>query len=151
MNFPDEPPIGNLIAYEYLWHSQRGAREDGVKTYPVALIFAKRTVLGNTFAYAVAISHKPPSATERAIEVPRKLKRHLGLDEEPSWIYTDQVNEFTWPGPDLRPADRLSSLPRARGTCVIGPLPKDWFASLKAEIIQSLRLGRTRIVRRTGR
>jgi hypothetical protein len=137
---PRLAPIGNLIAYEYLWHSQR-----------VALIFAKRTVLGNTFAYAVAISHKPPSATERAIEVPRKLKRHLGLDEEPSWIYTDQVNEFTWPGPDLRPADRLSSLPRARGACVIGPLPKDWFASLKAEIIQSLRLGRTRIVRRTGR
>ena len=33
-------------------------------------------------------------------EVPRKLKRHLGLDEEPYWICTDQINEFTWPGPE---------------------------------------------------
>jgi hypothetical protein len=108
MDLPKEPPIGNLVAYEYLWLSQSGSRDDGVKTYPVALIFAKRTVAGETLAYAAAISHKEPSPNERAVEVPRKLKRQLGLDEEPCWIYTDQINEFTWPGPDLRPAERLS-------------------------------------------
>jgi hypothetical protein len=149
MDCPDQPPIGNLIAYEYLWLSQSEDREDGKKTYPSAVIFAKRTILGNTLAFVAAISHKPPTASDRATEVPRKLKRHLGLDEDPSWIYTDQVNEFIWPGPDLRAADRLSSLPRARGTCVIGPLPDDWFDMLKNELIRNLRLGRARIIRRT--
>jgi len=149
MDYPDEPPIGNLIAYEYLWLSQSADREDGEKTYPSAVIFAKRTVFGHALTYVAAISHKPPTSTERAVEVPKKLKRHLGLDEEPSWIYTDQVNEFIWPGPDLKPAERLSSLPRARGTCVIGALPDDWFDMLKNELIRSLQLGRAQIVRRT--
>jgi hypothetical protein len=149
MDCPDEPPIGNLIAYEYLWLSQSADRDDGEKTYPSAIVFAKRTILGKTLAYVAAISHKPPTASERAMEVPRKHKRHLGLDEEPSWIYTDQVNEFIWPGPDPKPAERLSRLPRARGTCVIGPLPDDWFDMLKNELIRGLQLRRTHIVHRT--
>jgi hypothetical protein len=81
--------------------------------------------------------------------VPRKLKRHLGLDDEPSWIYTDQINQFAWPGYDLRPAEWLSALPRARGTCVIGPLPGDWFTLVKNDVIRNLRLKRAHIVRRT--
>ena len=36
MYIPDEPPIGNLVAYEYLWLSQENTREDGAKVYPVA-------------------------------------------------------------------------------------------------------------------
>jgi hypothetical protein len=27
MHIPDEPPIGNLVAYEYLWLSQKSIRE----------------------------------------------------------------------------------------------------------------------------
>jgi hypothetical protein len=30
------------------------------------------------------------------------VKRHLGLDDEPSWIITTEVNRFVWPGPDIR-------------------------------------------------
>jgi hypothetical protein len=41
MRIPDEPPIGSLVAHEYLWLSQKNTREDGAKVYPVALIFAK--------------------------------------------------------------------------------------------------------------
>jgi hypothetical protein len=50
MRIPDEPPIGNLVAYEYLWLSQKDTREDGAKVYPVALIFAKRIVASVTMA-----------------------------------------------------------------------------------------------------
>lgn len=78
MYLPDEPPIGNLVAHEYLWLSQQDAREDGAKVYPVALIFAKKIIASVTLAYAVGMSHKPPDVSEKAIEVPRKLKRHLG-------------------------------------------------------------------------
>ena len=36
MYIPDEPPIGNLVAYEYLWLSQETTREDGALTSFVA-------------------------------------------------------------------------------------------------------------------
>jgi hypothetical protein len=149
MVIPDEPPVGSLVAYEYLWLSQRSDREDGAKVYPAALIFAKRIIGGVTLAHAVGVSHKPPAESETALEIPRKLKRHLGLDEESAWIYTDQINQFAWPGYDLRPADRLSKLPRARGTCVIGPLPGDWFSLVKNDVIRNLRQKRATIIPRT--
>jgi hypothetical protein len=149
MIIPDEPPIGSLVAYEYLWLSHSGVREDGVKVYLAALIFAKKIIGGVTLAHAVGISHKPPAPFEKALEIPRKLKRHLGLDERPAWIYTDQINQFAWPGYDLKQAEWLSKLPRARGTCVIGPLPNDWFALIKADVIRNLRAKHARIVRRT--
>ena len=149
MRIPDEPPIGNLVAYEYLWLSQQNTREDGAKVYPVALIFAKKIIASVTLAYAVGMSHKPPVASETAIEVPRKLKRHLVMDEDTSWIYTDQLNEFTWSGPDLRPAEWLSKLPSARDSCIIGALLTNWFALVKRDIIENLKLKRAHIIRRT--
>jgi hypothetical protein len=149
MVIPDEPPIGSLIAYEYLWLSQSAVREDAVKVYPAALIFAKKLIGGVTLAHAVGVSHKPPAPSEKALEIPRKLKRHLGLDDQPAWIYTDQINQFAWPGYDLRPAEWLSSLPRARGTCVIGPLPTDWFATVRNDVIGNLRAKRAQIILRT--
>jgi hypothetical protein len=148
MHIPDEPPIGNLVAYEYLWLSQENTRNDGAKAYPVALIFAKKIIASVTLAYAVGVSHKSPHASEKAIEVPKKLKRHLGLDEDRSWIYTDQLNEFTWPGPDLKPAEWLSKLPSARNSCIIGALPINWFALVKQDVIENLKLKRAAIIRR---
>ena len=141
MKIPPKPPVGWLIAYEYIWASSFRDRDEGNKTYPVAIVAASQDLGPFRVAYVLAISHSPPKAGDRAIEVPRKLKRHLGLDDEPSWIYTDQANVFAWPGPDLRPADRLSSLPRAAGTCVIGPLPSDWFKVITAHFEESRRLG----------
>ena len=89
MYVPDEPPIGTLVAYEYRWLCQENTRNDGAKAYPVALI---------TLPYAVGMSHKPTHASEKAIEGPKKLKRHLGLDEDRSWIYTDQLIHLAWSG-----------------------------------------------------
>lgn len=37
-----------------------------------------------------------------AIELPAHVKRDLGLDRERSWIVTREVNQFRWPGPDVR-------------------------------------------------
>ena len=31
------------------------------------------------------------------------MKRHLGPDGDWSWIVQDELNEFEWPGFDLRP------------------------------------------------
>lgn len=141
MKVPSVPPVGHVIAYEYLWHSQAGDRDDGRKTYPCAIVMAvERNDLPRPLAYVVAMSHSPPRADQRAIEVPAKLKRYLGLDDLASWVYVDELNIFAWPGPDLRPAHRLSDRPMAKDSCVIGPLPSDWFDLLKAEVAESHRL-----------
>lgn len=36
--------------------------------------------------------------------MPTRVKEHLGLDHERSWVILDELNIFTWPGFDLRPA-----------------------------------------------
>jgi len=48
------------------------------------------------------VTHSKPDNLELAIEIPASVKRHLGLDEEQSWIVLSESNEFLWPGPDLR-------------------------------------------------
>ena len=148
MRIPAKPPVGHLIAYEYLWFSQAETRGDGARAYPTAVIMARDDWGPISIAYALAISHSPPRKADRALPVPPKLKRHLGLDSEPSWIYTDQINVFGWPGPDLRPADQLSTLPAARDACTIGALPRDWFEQVKQHLEESLKLGLVKLVPR---
>jgi hypothetical protein len=38
-----------------------------------------------------------------AVEIPPRVKEHLGLDSERSWVILNEVNVFRWPGFDLRP------------------------------------------------
>jgi hypothetical protein len=38
-----------------------------------------------------------------AVEIPLRVKEHLGLDSERSWVILNEVNVFRWPGFDLRP------------------------------------------------
>lgn len=150
MKIPAVPPVGHVIAYEYLWRSKVGQREDGEKTYPVAVVLARHDVGPTPVAYVLGISHTPPREGRRALEVPLKLKRHLGLDDKPSWIYTDEINVFAWPGPDVRPAEHLSQSPVARGTCVIGALPGDWFKQVTSDLAESHRMGLAKTIRRTS-
>jgi len=35
------------------------------------------------------------------------VKRHLGLDHDRFWVVLDEINEFEWPGFDLRPIQPL--------------------------------------------
>ncbi|MDN3627999.1 growth inhibitor PemK [Methylobacterium isbiliense] len=139
MKIPPRPPIGHLVAYEYLWWSQSEGQDHGFKTYPCAIVLTVE-MGGQPICYALGISHSPPRSGQRALEFPPKLAAHLGLDTEPAWVYTDEFNVFAWPGPDLRPADRLPSLPGSRDTCVIGRLPTDWFDKLKEHFSESYRL-----------
>lgn len=149
MKIPAEPPIGYLVAYEYLWSSKAKRREDGEKTYPTALLLAKKDEFGATIVYALGISHMPPHGDRRALQVPPKLCRHIGLDDRPQWIYTDELNLFVWPGPDLRPAQWISRKRLVEDTCVLGPLPQDWFEVVKQHFAESYRLRQLALTKRT--
>jgi hypothetical protein len=65
------------------------------------------------------VTHRRPDRPDEAVEIPVAVKRHLGLDESPSWIIVTEGNDFVWPGYDLRP--------RADGSIVYGFLPPRLF------------------------
>jgi hypothetical protein len=41
------------------------------------------------------ITHRAPHDPASAIEIPLPIKRHLGLDDDLSWIVVDEGNEFS--------------------------------------------------------
>jgi len=104
MKFP-EPQRGLVISYSYLWHHEhRAGREEGRKTRPCVIVLAiKNGADGATMVRVAPVTHSPPPNDAVAVELPLAVKRHVGLDDERSWVMLDEVNEFTWPGFDLRP------------------------------------------------
>jgi hypothetical protein len=48
------------------------------------------------------VTHRPPDNAATAIEIPLAIKRHLGLDDAPSWVVVSEGDQFIWPGYDLR-------------------------------------------------
>jgi hypothetical protein len=42
------------------------------------------------------ITYTPPHNERQAVEIPYKVARHLGLDDQRSCIRTNTVNTFTW-------------------------------------------------------
>ena len=125
------PVPGLVICYSYLWHHEHGAgAEEGSKDRPCAIIVAKQDEAGDTTAYVCPITHTPPSNPTDGLEIPSAVKRHLRLDESPSWIMTNELNKFVWPGHDLRPIDREN-----KDTFSWGFLPVELFESVKRSII----------------
>jgi len=111
------PLPGQVIRYAYLWWSEaRLGREHGVKNRPCGVVLTRIDKAGRTIAYILPITHSPPAKDEDGIEIPPATKRRLGLDPERSWIITTELNQFTWPGPDIRPT--------ASGEYLYGYLPQ---------------------------
>lgn len=103
MPLPNPEP-GLVISYGYLWHYEHEAgREEGQKERPSVIILAvKRTTDGAILVTVLPITHSPPTDPVSAVEIPLPVKRHLGLDDDRSWIIVAEGNEFLWPGYDLR-------------------------------------------------
>jgi hypothetical protein len=74
------------------------------------------------------ITHSPKSP-ETGLSVPRKLARHLGFEDDESWISLRETNEFYWPGVDLMPVKKAN-----RGVWEYGVLPFDFFEALKQQL-----------------
>jgi len=101
-----EPAPGLVISYSYLRHDQhRAGAEEGRKARPCAIVVATTDEDGDTKVYVAPITHARPD-DPYAVELPPAVKRRLGLDQAPSWIVTNELNRFIWPGYDLRPIAR---------------------------------------------
>jgi hypothetical protein len=105
MEVKPAPLPGMVIRYDYLWHRERRAgRAEGAKDRPCAIIL---TVAGEPMPSVIvaAVTHAPPLAGTDAIAMPPAVKRHLGLDDSPSWIVTSEVNIVPWDDPGIVPVD----------------------------------------------
>jgi hypothetical protein len=98
------PEPGLVINYAYLWHREYGAgQEEGRKDRPsVIVLCVERPEAEATIVTVLPITHAAPKDKGEAVEIPAAVKRHLGLDDERSWIMVSEGNEFVWPGYDLR-------------------------------------------------
>ena len=104
MSLPTPEP-GLVIPYAYLWrHEHRKGKEEGRKIRPSVIVLAVQSPKGDAPRVTVApITHTPPAKDGEAIELPLRVKQALGLDDDRSWIVLDEVNQFAWPGYDIRP------------------------------------------------
>lgn len=130
------PEPGDVLSYAYLWAREAEAgREEGLKDRPTVVVLAQQQMSAGLRLIVAPVTHSPPEHHGAAIEMPRAVKRDLGLDEDRSWIVTIEVNSFIWPGPDVRPIDG--------GDPLYGAIP-DW---LLRDVQQAIgdRAGRRRL------
>jgi hypothetical protein len=139
-----KPEPGLVLRYAFLWRDEYAAgRQEGRKDRPCAVILAAPTAEGETQVYVLPVTHTPPVDSGAAIEIPHRVKQHLHLDDERSWIVLDQINDFLWPGYDLR------SIPGVEPARVdYGILPPRFFDQVRTAF---LALARQRRVTRVPR
>lgn len=125
MGFP-EPEAGLVISYSYLWSDEAEAGHvEGRKSRPCAIVLVVQQAEDQApLVTVVPITHGPHRNPNAAVEIPPAVKRHLGLDDQPSWIVLDDFNVFTWPGYDLRP------IPSQKDIYHYGLLPPALFKTL---------------------
>jgi hypothetical protein len=124
---PRTPFPGLIVRYAFLWSDEaRQGRTEARKDRPCVVVIAVRPEGGARFRVRVLPITHTAQHPERAVALPPKLKRHLGLDTDASWIVLDEANEFVWPGVDLRPIS-----PSKPGVWSYGVLPQEIFDELR--------------------
>ena len=130
MALPKTPVPGMVVRYSFLWRSEaRRGETEGRKDRPCVIVAAVGRIDDGRYRVRVLpITHRS-SDPSRSVELPPKVKRHLGLDADASWVVLDEVNEFVWPGVDLRPISRAKP-----GVWTFGILPTDIFDEVRAKL-----------------
>jgi len=81
------PEPGLVISYAYVWdHEAQSGQEEGRKDRPCAVALAvERQQGGETLVTVLPVTHRQPDDPAAAVEIPRAVKKHLGLDDERSY------------------------------------------------------------------
>lgn len=134
------PEPADVLSYAYLWADEADkGQEEGLKDRPVVVVVA-REIVGDRIQLLVApVTHRQPEEGQ-GIEMPPPVRRHLGLDTERSWIITDELNRFIWPGPDIRVA-------RGADDPFYGAIPAKLFEAMRSAILANAE--RLRMTKRT--
>ncbi len=140
-----EPKVGLVIRYDFLWsHERERGREEGAKERPCVIVTAVvRKNTGETDILVAPITHSPPREGDAAIEIPHKVGRHLGLDDERGYIVADEVNTVSWDDAGIVPV-------RPGRQWAYGRIPKGLYDQLRAAMLVLVRQGRLKTANRTG-
>ena len=134
MALPKTPFPGMVVRYAFLWSSEaRAGQTEGRKDRPCVLVTAVRRAADGRFRVRVLPMTHSPTEAARSVAIPPRVKRHLGLDDDDSWIVLDEANEFFWPGVDLRPISRSKP-----GIWTFGVLPAEIFEEIKVKLREVL-------------
>jgi mRNA-degrading endonuclease toxin of MazEF toxin-antitoxin module len=130
------PEPGLVIRFNYLWkREQDQGRENARYPRPCAIVLShRRAADGGTVVLVVPITHSAPTPDTLALELPPRVKQHLGLDDALSWVVVDEVNEFAWPGFDLAP--------NSQGEVAYGLLPPKFYERVRVRVLESAQAGR---------
>jgi len=142
MTFPAPQP-GLVIRYSFLWsHEAQTDALEGSKDRPCAIVVAASLDEAGDITVLVApITHAAPEEDD-SIPIPAKVARALDLDGAQHWIRIDELNEFVWPGYDLRP------IPGRPGDYAYGMLPKALYEALRSAIRTRLQRVRPHVQKR---
>ena len=94
---------GLVFRYEYAWKRDALAGKDAATERPACIVLTVEQNAGDTRVLIVPITHQSPGPDVPAVELPPKVKAHLGLDGARSWVILSEANIDTWPTPDMRP------------------------------------------------
>jgi len=98
----DSPEIGLVIRHLYLWRDEKAqGQEEGRKARPCMIVHKRQNEFDETEVYICPITHTLPSATSCVLEIPPATRKRLELDDDQSWLITNEVNRFIWRGPDV--------------------------------------------------
>jgi hypothetical protein len=137
-----EPKPGLVVRYDYLWTHEAAAGQDQGKDRPTCLVAASDSSARPRFVMLLPITHTPPSGGTVGIEIPAKVKRAIGLDDESSWVIVSEYNIDEWPSAGL------SAVPGRPGEFSYGYIPPGLFAIVKAKFLELAKAKRSHSVRR---
>ena len=141
MALPDPKP-GLIVRYDYLWSHEAAAGLDQGKDRPTCLVAASDSLTKPRYVVLLPITHSPPDANSIGVEIPAKVKRALGLDDERSWVIVSEHNIDEWPNAGLSP------LPGRPDVFSYGFIPPGLFAQIKLRFLELARQNKGRAVRR---
>jgi hypothetical protein len=90
------------------------------------------------------ITHRKPDDKFSAVEISTEDAAALKLDDTTSWVIVDDVNYFTWVGPDV-------DTDHQTGNYEVGFLAPTLFSKITQKFQELNRLGRLRAVGRDDR
>lgn len=138
MGIPTPEP-GLVLNYAYLWHREfQSGLEEGRKNRPSVIVLTVQSKTDDaTRVILLPITHSLPLNPGDAVEIPPRVKAHLGLDDLRSWVVVTEGNEFVWPGYDLRKVP-------GRDDYAFGFLPPRFFAQIVEAFAAHHRVGQSK-------
>jgi hypothetical protein len=131
---------GLVFHYDYLWsHEARSGRSTS-KERPACLALSSDSETTPQIVVILPITHRKPGAGVVGVEIPRAVRRNLGVDDEPCWVIVSEVNIDDWPNSGIAP------LPGSSRIFAYGFLPPGLYETVKKKMLAHY--SQSRIVRR---